>query len=255
MEIIVSSDHERIAMLGADAVAQHVIDDPAAVLGLATGSSPLRVYQELGRRVSAGQLTLRGCSAFLLDEYLGLPPGHPESYREVIEREFVQLVDIDGAQVLGPDGTATDVDAACADYEGRIAAAGGVDVQLLGVGGNGHIAFNEPGASAASRTRATTLTDQTRRDNARFFGGDVDAVPQRCLTQGIGTILEARHLVLIALGEAKAEAVHELVEGRISTQWPVTALQEHPRVTVLLDDAAASRLQSRDHARADGPGR
>lgn len=252
MEIVIESDPEELAVLGADAVAQHVLDDPRAVLGLATGSSPLRVYQELGRRVAEGRLSLQECRAFLLDEYLDLPAGHPESYREVIERDFVRLVDIDTAKVNGPDCSSVDASVGCTAYEQQIAAAGGIDVQILGVGSNGHIAFNEPGSSLTSRTREAVLTEQTRRDNARFFGGDVDAVPRRCLTQGLGTILEARHLVLIATGEHKAQAVRELVEGTVTDQCPVTALQEHPHVTVLLDAAAASLLrgQSRTMARA-----
>ncbi|WEV77573.1 glucosamine-6-phosphate deaminase [Janibacter cremeus] len=246
MEIIIASDHEQVARLGADAVARHVLDDPETVLGLATGSSPLRVYRELGRRVDAGRLSLRGCRAFLLDEYLDLPTGHPQSYREVIERDFVRLVDIDGASVIGPDCGSVDATACGLAYEEQIAAAGGIDVQILGVGANGHIAFNEPGSSFSSRTRETTLAEQTRRDNARFFGDDVDAVPHRCITQGVGTILEAGHLVLIATGERKARAVRELVEGSVTESCPVTALQHHPHVTVLLDDAAASLLQSQE---------
>lgn len=249
MEIIIFSDHQQMAQLGADAVAQHVLDHPAAVLGLATGSSPLRVYEELGRRVAAGRLSLRDCRAFLLDEYLGLPAGHPESYREVIERDFVRHVDIDTAAVVGPDCSSVDPAACCVGYEEQIAAAGGIDVQILGVGANGHIAFNEPGSSFSSRTRATTLAEQTRRDNARFFGGDVDAVPDHCITQGVGTILEADHLVLIATGQRKAQAVRELVEGPVTPRWPVTALQRHPHVTVLLDDAAAAQLQSQERHR------
>ncbi len=247
MEVIILPDEDRIGLVGADVVAEHILDNPSAVLGLATGSSPVRVYEELGRRVDSGQLTLSGCSAFLLDEYLGLPEGHPESYRQVIERDFVDRVDIDSSRVLALDGSATDVTAACADYEERIAAAGGVEVQVLGVGSNGHIAFNEPGTSLAARTQVKMLTERTRRDNARFFDDDVDAVPQHCLTQGIGTILEARHLVLIALGDGKAEAVQQLVEGPVSALWPVSALQLHPHVTVLLDEAAASRLELREY--------
>lgn len=249
MEVIVQPDAERLAVLGADAIAQHVAANPAAVLGLATGSSPLRVYEELARRVTSGRLSLRRCRAFLLDEYVGLPVDHPESYRQVIERELVEHVDIDGAAVIGPDGSADDLSAACIDHERRMVDAGGVDVQLLGVGSEGHVAFNEPGSSLASRTRLKTLTEQTRRDNARFFGDDVAAVPRHCLTQGIGTILEARHLVLLASGRHKAEAVHQLVEGPVSAMWPATALQLHPHVTVLLDDAAASRLHLREYYR------
>lgn len=247
MEVVILPGEERIAAVGADIIAQHVAAKPASVLGLATGSSPLRVYGELGRRVASGELTLSGCSAFLLDEYLGLQDDHREAYRRVIEREFVERVDIDSTRVHGPDGAAADVVAACAGYEEQMCAAGGVDVQLLGIGGNGHIAFNEPGASLAGRTQARMLTEQTRRDNARFFGDDIDAVPRHCLTQGIGTIREARHLVLIAWGSAKAQAVQQLVEGPVSALWPATALQLHPHVTVLLDDAAASRLELREH--------
>ena len=252
MEVVILPNEEQIGVVGADVLAEHITGDPAAVLGLATGSSPLRVYEELGRRVDAGELTLSGCSAFLLDEYLGLPHGHPESYRQVIERDFVERVDIDSARVHSLDGSATDVAAACRGYEKQIAEAGGVDVQVLGVGSNGHIAFNEPSTSLASRTQAKMLTEQTRRDNARFFDGDVEAVPQHCLTQGIGTILEAGHLLLIALGDGKAEAVHQLIEGPVSTFWPATALQLHPHVTVLLDEAAASRLLLRDYYLACG---
>ena len=151
--------------------------------------------------------------------------------------------------VEGPDGLASDIPAACAAYENAIRAAGGVDLQILGIGTDGHIAFNEPGSSLASRTRIKTLTRQTRMDNARFFGGDVDAVPTHCLTQGLATIMAARHVVLVATGRGKAEAVHQLVEGAVSALWPATILQHHPHVTVLLDDAAARRLQLVDYYR------
>ncbi|NLG21244.1 MAG: glucosamine-6-phosphate deaminase [Actinomycetales bacterium] len=249
MEVVILDDEEQVGRVGADAVAQHVARNAGAVLGLATGSSPLRVYRELAARVDRGELSLAGCQAFLLDEYVGLPVDHPESYRSVIRRDFIDHVDLDPANVHGPDGCAADLATAGADYELAIVAAGGVDVQLLGVGSDGHIAFNEPGSSLASRTRLKTLTTQTRRDNARFFGGDADAVPRHCLTQGIGTILQAGHLVLVALGVGKAEAVHQLVEGPVSALWPASALQLHPHVTVLLDQAAAARLQLGDYYR------
>jgi glucosamine-6-phosphate deaminase len=179
----------------------------------------------------------------MLDEYVGLADDRPERYRKVIDRDFVAKVDIDPANVFGPDGRAADLPAACAAYEQAIRAAGGVDLQLLGIGSDGHIAFNEPGSSLASRTRIKSLTRQTREDNARFFGGDVEAVPHHCLTQGVGTILEARHVVLLASGREKAEALHQLTEGPVSALWPATALQFHPHVTVLVDSAAAARLQ------------
>jgi glucosamine-6-phosphate deaminase len=243
MEVVISPTAEEAGKLAADAVEDLLQRRPQAVLGVATGSSPLIIYEELGRRVAQGSLSLAKARAFMLDEYVGLPADHPERYRNVIREEFIDKVDIDPEQVMGPDGLATDLLGACEAYEQAIAEAGGVDLQILGIGTDGHIAFNEPGSSLASRTRIKTLTSQTRRDNARFFDGNLEAVPQHCLTQGIGTILEARHIMLVASGRRKAEAVHQLVEGPISAMWPGTALQLHPHVTVLLDTAAASRLQ------------
>jgi glucosamine-6-phosphate deaminase len=243
MEVVISTTPDEAGKLAADAIEELLQRRPEAVLGVATGSSPLIIYEELGHRVAQGSLSLAKTKAFLLDEYVGLPADHPQRYRNVIQDEFVDKVDIDPAQVCGPDGLAADLTRACEAYERAITDAGGVDLQILGIGTDGHIAFNEPGSSLASRTRIKTLTSQTRRDNARFFGGNVEAVPQHCLTQGIGTILEARHIVLVASGRGKAEAVHQLVEGPVSAMWPATALQLHPHVTVLLDTAAASRLQ------------
>jgi glucosamine-6-phosphate deaminase len=243
MEVVISTTPDEAAKLAADAISELIGHRPDAVLGVATGSTPLLIYDELGRRVARGALSLANARAFMLDEYVGLPADHPQRYRTVIREEFVDKVDIDPAQVFGPDGLAADLASACEAYEQAIADAGGVDLQILGIGTDGHIAFNEPGSSLASRTRIKTLTSQTRRDNARFFRGNVEAVPDHCLTQGIGTILQARHILLVASGRGKAEAVHQLVEGPVSAMWPATALQLHPHVTVLLDTAAASRLQ------------
>lgn len=240
---------ERAGQLVAEAVVALVRSEPKPVLGVATGSSPGAVYRELGKRVAAGELSLKGTQAFMLDEYVGLAADHPQRYRVVIDREFVQPTDINPANVHGPDGAAEDIAQACADYEHAIRAAGGIDLQILGIGTDGHIAFNEPGSSLGSRTRLKTLTKQTRVDNARFFDDDVAAVPKHCLTQGVATIMEAEHLVLLAFGQSKAEAVHHLVEGSVSAMWPATALQFHPHVTVVLDEAAASRLQLASYAR------
>jgi glucosamine-6-phosphate deaminase len=254
MEVVIAPPGE-LARLAADAVERLVRADPEAVLGLATGSSPLAVYDELVRRHKEG-LSFARARAFMLDEYVGLSADHPERYRNVIEKEFASRVDLAPGAVQGPDGLAADLPAACAAYEASIADAGGVDLQILGIGTDGHIAFNEPGSSLASRTRIKTLTKQTREDNARFFGGSVDDVPRHCLTQGLATIMSARHLVLLASGRAKAEAVHQLVEGPISAMWPATIMQLHPHATVLVDDAAASRLQLADYYRqtyADKP--
>ena len=243
MEVVILADAKAIGAVAADAIGALLDRKPDAVLGLATGSSPLMIYDELAARCDAGLMSFRRVRGFSLDEYVGLPADHPERYRNVIDRVFVSRVDFTAGAVQGPDGLAADIPAACAAYEEAIREAGGIDLQILGVGTDGHIAFNEPGSSLASRTRIKTLTRQTRIDNARFFGGDVDSVPTHCLTQGLATIMEARHVILVATGSRKAEAVHHLVEGPVSAMWPATILQHHPHVTVLLDDAAAHRLQ------------
>jgi glucosamine-6-phosphate deaminase len=243
LEVVILPGAEEIAALAADAIEKLLADKPEAVLGLATGSSPLAIYDELVRRHEAGRLSFARARAFMLDEYVGLAADHPELYRNVIEREIAGRVDFAPGAVQGPDGQAADLGAACAAYERAIAEAGGVDLQILGIGTDGHIAFNEPGSSLASRTRIKTLTGQTREDNARFFDGDVEAVPRHCLTQGLGTIMDARHLVLVATGEGKAEAVRQLVEGPVSAMWPATIMQHHRHATVLLDEAAASGLE------------
>ncbi|WP_413450920.1 glucosamine-6-phosphate deaminase [Georgenia phoenicis] len=249
MEVVIRSSAEEIGALVADAVEQLLTAKPDAVLGLATGSSPLAVYDELVRRHEAGRVSFARARGFMLDEYVGLPADHPERYRTVIEREIAGRVDFAPDAVQGPDGLAEDPQAAAAAYDRAIAEAGGVDLQILGIGTNGHIAFNEPGSSFASRTRVVPLTAQTRQDNARFFDGDVDAVPRLCLTQGLGTVMDARHLVLVALGEGKAPAVQQLVEGPVSASWPATIMQHHPHATVLLDEGAASRLERADYYR------
>lgn len=248
MEVVVASSPEEVATVVAGAIEALLERRPAAVLGLATGSSPLPVYDELVRRHGDGRVSFASTTAFLLDEYVGLPAGHPESYRAVIEREFTGRVDVQPDRVHGPDGSATDLPAACAAYETAIVDAGGIDLQLLGVGGDGHIGFNEPGSSLSSRTRLKTLTAQTRLDNARFFDS-LDEVPHHVLTQGIGTILDARHLVLVAAGGAKAGAVASLVEGPITAFFPASALQLHPHVSVVIDEAAATQLRLADYYR------
>jgi glucosamine-6-phosphate deaminase len=249
MEVIVLADANEIGRIAADAIGALLNRKPDAVLGLATGSSPLAIYEELMARSAAGLISFRQARGFTLDEYVGLPADHPQRYRNVIDDVFASRVDFAAGAVQGPDGLAADIPAACVAYENAIRAAGGVDLQILGIGTDGHIAFNEPGSSLGSRTRIKTLTRQTRLDNARFFGGDVESVPTNCLTQGLATIMEARHLILVATGHRKAEAVHHLVEGAVSALWPATILQLHPHVTVLLDESAARRLQLVDYYR------
>ncbi len=245
MEIVILPAPADVARTAADAIEQQVRSGPS-VLGLATGSTPLGTYRELIERRRKGGLSFAGAQAFLLDEYVGLPSAHPQSYHSVIREEFVDSVDFAVGAVHGLDGTAEDLEAEAARYEAAIAAAGGVDLQILGIGTDGHVGFNEPMSSLASRTRIKTLTQQTRQDNARFFAHPAD-VPDHVLTQGLGTIREARHLLLLAMGEAKAEAVAAAVEGPVAALCPASALQLHPHVTVLLDQGAASRLAHREY--------
>lgn len=236
------------ALLGG-AIATLLERKPNAVLGLATGSSPQPVYDDLATRSRAGTLSFADASGFQLDEYVGLPLDHPQSYRSVISRDVVERLGFRPDSVHGPDGMAEDLAAACSSYEEAIERAGGIDVQLLGVGSDGHIGFNEPVSSLASRTRLKTLTEQTRQDNARFFGDDIDAVPRHVLTQGIATILSSRHAVLVAWGEQKAKAVARCVEGPVTAFCPGSALQLHAHATVVVDEAAAGDLQLGDYYR------
>jgi glucosamine-6-phosphate deaminase len=249
MEVVPLASADEIAAVAADVVEAVVRRKPAAVLGLATGSTPLPAYRELLRRhEAAAGPSYAAVTCFNLDEYVGLPAGHAQSYRATIARELTDGLGISPDRVNGPDPGCDGLPTAGERYEALIAAAGGIDVQLLGIGSDGHLAFNEPGSSLASRTRIKTLTAQTRKDNARFFGS-LDEVPAHVLTQGLGTILEARHLLLIATGESKAGATAAAVEGPVSASCPASVLQLHPHVTVLVDPAAASRLDRLAHYR------
>ncbi|QPK79531.1 glucosamine-6-phosphate deaminase [Corynebacterium lizhenjunii] len=247
MEVIIRPTERDCAVVAADIVERYV--RCGATLGLATGSTPVGTYAELIARHRDQGLSFAQCRAFLLDEYVGLPREHEQSYYRTIRREFTAHVDLDDAAVASPDGTAPHPGEAAAAYDAAIAAAGGVDIQILGVGTDGHIAFNEPGSSLASRTRMKTLHPDTVRDNSRFFGGDSAAVPRHVLTQGIGTIREARHLVLLAFGESKASAVRALVEGPVAAVCPASALQLHPQATVIVDEAAAGLLEHTEYYR------
>jgi glucosamine-6-phosphate deaminase len=249
MEVVPLGSADDVGRLAADTVERLVRDQPDAVLGLATGSSPLPAYAELVRRVQAGTApSYDQVTAFLLDEYVGLPPGHEQGYRATIRRELTEALGLRDGQVHSPDADEARLPSAGERYERDIVEAGGIDVQVLGIGTDGHLAFNEPGSSLASRTRLKTLTDRTRQDNARFFGS-VEAVPRHVVTQGLGTILEARHLLLLAVGPGKAEAVAAAVEGPISASCPASVLQLHPHATVLLDEPAALRLERTSYYR------
>ena len=241
MRITIGSDRSRLITQAADAVEELVRTTPDAVLGIATGSSPEPLYAELTTRAERG-LDLSHLRITCLDEYVGLSADHPQSYRHYIREHVLIPWGIDPSTAVLPEGDAGDPDAAAVDFERRIRDWGGVDLQILGVGPNGHIAFNEPGSSFDSRTRAVELTASTRQANARFFE-HLDEVPTRAISQGIGTILESRHALLLAFGEGKAPAIGALVEGTASPEVPVSALQRHADLDVYVDDAAASHLQ------------
>jgi glucosamine-6-phosphate deaminase len=245
-EVIIVPDAPAAGALVADKIVDLIRRRPDVVLGLATGSTPLPVYEALRARIEG--VDVRHVRGFALDEYVGIDPAHPESYRSVITREVVEPLGLTPGLIRTPNGAEDGIEHAGADYERAIEEAGGIDLQILGIGTDGHIGFNEPGSSFASRTRVKTLTQQTREDNARFFDS-IDEVPRHCITQGIGTILRARHLVLLAFGEGKAEAVAGAVEGPLTATLPGSAIQLHEHVTVVVDEAAASRLQRADYYR------
>lgn len=245
-EVVIVAGAVAAGAIVADEIARLVRANPDAVLGLATGSTPVPVYEALPSRLAGIDLSrVRG---FALDEYVGLDPEHPESYRSVITREVVEPLGLDPGRVHVPDGSLEGIEHAGDDYERALTEVGGVDLQLLGIGTDGHIGFNEPGSSFASLTRVKTLTQQTRQDNARFFDR-VDEVPRHCITQGLGTILRARHLVLLAFGEGKAAAVAGALEGPVTASLPGSAVQLHPHATVVVDEAAASALRFADYYR------
>ncbi|KFF99492.1 glucosamine-6-phosphate deaminase [Streptomyces europaeiscabiei] len=249
MEVVIVPDAKAGGRLIAEAMAELLRRKPEALLGVATGSTPLPIYTALAEKVRSGAVDASRARVAQLDEYVGLPAEHPESYRSVLRREVLEPLGLGLDAFMGPDGTAEDVLGACEAYDRALAEAGGVDLQLLGIGTDGHIGFNEPCSSLASRTRIKTLTEQTRIDNARFFDGDIEQVPHHVITQGIGTILEARHLVLLATGEGKADAVAATVEGPVAAVCPASALQLHRHATVVVDEGAASKLKLADYFR------
>lgn len=244
MEIVIQLTAEAATTVAARLLAGIIRQKPDAVLGLATGGTPLALYREL----VALKLDWRKVTTFNLDEYVGIAPEHTQSYHHFMWENLFRHVNIARKNVHIPDGLAKDVPKCCAKYERQIQAAGGIDVQLLGIGTDGHIGFNEQTSSLASRTRIKTLTPQTRRDNARFFGSE-EKVPHHCITMGIGTILESRHCVLLAFGKNKARAIAEAVEGPITSMNPASALQQHPKTTVFLDEAAAAKLKLKNYYR------
>ena len=241
MEVIVKNTYEEMSALAAQIIAELVRKRPNCVLGLATGSTPVGTYKELIRLHKNDGLNFSRVMTFNLDEYVGLSGDHNQSYRYFMNENLFNHINIKKSNTHVPDGMAEDIPKFCQAYERKIKQTGGIDIQLLGIGANGHIAFNEPVSSLGSRTRVKTLDEKTIQDNARFFSS-IEEVPQYAITMGIGTIMDARQLILLANKENKAEAILKTVEGPITAIVPATIVQLHPKATIITDKAAASKL-------------
>lgn len=246
MEVIIQPGYADMSRLAARMVVEVLNAKPNAVLGMATGSTPLGLYQELVRLYKAGEVDFSRVTTFNLDEYVGLPTNHPQSYHYFMRENFFNHVNIQPQNINIPSGTTDNYPAFCEWYEERIEECGGIDLQILGIGSDGHIAFNEPTSSLRSRTRLKTLAKPTIDDNARFFERRED-VPVYAITMGVGTILDASKIILLAGGNSKAAAIASMVEGPITSMVTASALQLHPDTKVIVDEEAASELQMRDY--------
>ena len=249
MRLVIKKDYEELSRWAAEYVAARIKAHEEAgsgrpfVLGLPTGASPLGTYRELIRMHRECGLSFARVKTFNMDEYLGLGPDHPQSYHFYMRENFFNAVDIKLENTRLPDGLAPDSEAECRAYEEAIAAAGGIDLFLGGLGSNGHIAFNEPGSAPDSRTRAVVLTEETRSANARYFGGDMEKAPKMALTVGIGTIMDAREVLIIASGNAKAEPLKSALENGPSPWMPLSCLRGHPRFLILCDEETAAGIK------------
>lgn len=247
MRLIIQPDYERLSLWAANYVAARINEyKPTAerpfVLGCPTGSSPLGLYRNLVRLNKEGKVSFRHVVTFNMDEYCGIPRDHSESYHTFMWNNFFSHIDIPVENVNILDGNAADLEAECARFEAKIKQYGGIDLFMGGVGPDGHIAFNEPGSSLTSRTRVKTLTQDTIIANSRFFEGNVDLVPKTALTVGVGTVMDARSVMLMVNGHNKARALHHGVEGGISQQWTISALQMHPKAIIVCDEDACAEL-------------
>ena len=256
MKIAIRPDAEAVAALAARLIAAQLTARPDSVLGLATGRTMERVYARLIALHDTSGLEVRSCTCFNLDEYIGLPPDDPRCYRRFMDRHLFDRLPVARDRIHVPDGTTADQAAEAARYEAAIRASGGIDLQLLGLGDTGHIGFNEPLSSFASRTRAVTLAPRTRAQNATLFDGDETAVPARAMTMGVATILEARRILLVVIGSAKAAILARAIEGPMTASISGSALQLHPDCLVLADEPAAAGLAERafyDHLAVTDP--
>lgn len=243
MKFIIAKDYEEMSKLGADCIIEQIRKKPDSVLGLATGSSPVGTYKYLVDAYNKG-LDFSKISTFNLDEYYGLSPQHPESYMYFMEKNLFKHVNIDRSKIHIPDGLCRDVEKECKSYDEAIVGAGGIDLQLLGIGRNGHIGFNEPGDSLDILTHVANLTESTIEANARFFSS-IDEVPKKALTMGMGNIMKSKKILLLAYGESKAEAIALLAGTAVDTNVPATLLLLHRDVTVIADEDAAYLLKDK----------
>lgn len=243
MEVIIQSDAQYASVVAARLISHLLREKPNAVLGLAAGQTPILLYNELVRKYREGHIDFSRVTTFNLDEFVGLRPDHPASYRSFMFKHLFDHVNIPRENIHIPDGMSTDIPEYCRQYEEAIRKAGGIDLQILGIGTEGHIGFNEPTSSLTSRMRTKTLTPRTRRDFADQFGGE-DHVPRYILTLGLGTVMEARQCMLLAFGKRKASAISRTIEGPVTSMMPASVLQMHPVVKVFLDTQAASLLQN-----------
>lgn len=248
MRVIIEPTYELISQWAANYIAAKMIQaKPTAekpfVLGLPTGSSPLGTYKALIHLYKSGKISFQHVITFNMDEYVGIPEDHPESYHTFMKKNFFSHVDIQEKNVNILDGNAKDLEAECAGYEERIRKAGGIDLFLGGIGPDGHVAFNEPGSSLTSRTRIKSLTTDTIIANSRFFDHDVNKVPKTALTVGVGTVMDAKEVVILANGHNKARALQQAIEGGVNQMWTITALQMHPKGIIVCDEAACAEIK------------
>lgn len=248
MRVIIEKDYDRLSQWVAEYVIQRInaakpTSDKPFVLGLPTGSSPVGMYANLSKACKEGRVTFKNVITFNMDEYVGLPEEHPESYHSFMRRNLFDNIDCPKENIHILNGNAKDLAAECAAYEEAIHKAGGIDLFLGGIGPDGHIAFNEPFSSLTSRTRVKTLTTDTIIANSRFFDNDVNKVPKHALTVGVGTVMDAREVMILVNGHNKARALQAAVEGPVTQAWTISALQQHPHAIIVADDAACDELK------------
>ncbi len=249
MEVIIQPTHHHLTVIASELIRDALHNKPDLVLGLSTGSTPIGLYKILVKMHTKEGLDFSNVTTFNLDEYIGIPKEHPQSYHTFMAKHFFDHVNIPPENQHIPQNTSKDYEVYCASYEEAIELSGGIDIQVLGIGTDGHIGFNEAGSSLSSRTRIKTLSQSTLKANATHFDGDVNAVPEMAITMGIGTIMDARHCLLLANGTSKSAAISKAVEGPITAMVPASILQMHPKSTVIIDEEAASELKEIEYYR------